>query len=428
MKNIYRIPAVLAALILSLTGCGGKPDSVKEADSPPAETSVTEAVTTAATTAVTTAHTEPAAAPAITVGDEIAGLGYDDSANIWTSDDEQLAKFVNIMKNEVAKSPDIKGTYLLATDDRVLFVGGINSNEADGTNPVNAYSTYEIGSVTKTFTAAAVLQLCEQGKLSLDDKLGKFIPEYEKGADITIHQLLHMRSGISREFFTTEELTDLELFKKYCNDGFTDEELIAALNKNGLEFETGSKMQYSNVNYTLLAMIVEKVTGESFCDYIQKNIFDVCGMEHTSSMKTGDLSTVPEPPFEGQYDYDIYEILPTGCFNDPRTSRGAGDIHSCAADLLAFDRALVNGKLLNEQSLNEMFDLVEGYGCGWQMFRRGEKNVYVHRGAAPLYASYNMYIKSEKYGNIYLIQLHPTFADAEYANTTQSNILLASKT
>jgi hypothetical protein len=186
---------------------------------------------------------------------------YDENGNIWMSDDEQLAKFVNIMKAEVVRSPDIKGTYLLATDDKVLFVGGINSNEADGTTPVNACSTYEIGSVTKTFTAAAVLQLCEQGKLSLDDKLGKFIPEYEKGADVTIYDLLHMRSGISREFFTTEEQTDPELFKKYYNGGFTDEELIAALNKNGLEFEPGSKMQYSNTNYMLLARIIEQVTG-----------------------------------------------------------------------------------------------------------------------------------------------------------------------
>ena len=447
-QNRIYAAAAAAALILSLAGCGNSDETNK--DSAPAETSaaaLTTVTTTAAsettteTTTTTAAQTETTA-PAETApesawetgeyapvtADEIAAMGYDETDNTWSVDGDEYDKFVKIMKNEIAKSEDIKGTYLLATDDRIIFIGGINSTEADGSTKVNAYSTYEIGSVTKTFTATAVLQLIEQGKLSLDDKLGTYIPEYEKGADVTINQLLHMQSGIQREFFTNEEQHDMELFKKYYNDGFTDGELIAALNNNELEFEPGSKTAYSNVNYTLLAMVIEKVTGESYCDYVQKNIFDICGMEHTSSMKLGDLTTVPEPPFEGQYVFDIYEIMPDGYLSCPRSGRGAGDIHSCAADLLAFDRALVNGKLLNADSLAKMFDLSSGYGCGWQMFRYGTRDVYVHEGATPLYATYNMYFRSKKYGNIYLIQLHPTFADMEQARTCAEDILLASKT
>ena len=108
------------------------------------------------------------------------GLVYDETDNTWAATDEDLTEFVSIMKRECAKSPLIRGTYILATDDRVIFIGGINSSDIHG-NKVDAYTTYEIGSLTKAFTATAVLQLCEQGKLSLDDTLDLYFPEFEYG-------------------------------------------------------------------------------------------------------------------------------------------------------------------------------------------------------------------------------------------------------
>ncbi|MBP5581775.1 MAG: beta-lactamase family protein, partial [Ruminococcus sp.] len=263
---------------------------------------------------------------------------------------EEYSKLVNIMKYECARSTDIKGTYLLANDDEIIFIGGINSVDTSG-NKVDAYTTYEIGSVTKTFTATAVLQLCEQGKLSLDDTLDKFFPEYVYGKDITIYQLLHMKSGIRREFFDdthglVEGDTNNEAFeewKKFYSDGYTDEELLAELFAAEPAFEPGKQHSYSNAGYTLLAMIIEQVTGESYAEYIQKNIFDVCGMEHSSSMTVGDVTGVPEPVPDDMYAFDIYDLSPTGYMQNQRTGRGCSDIHTCAADMLAFDRALTGG-------------------------------------------------------------------------------------
>ena len=123
------------------------------------------------------------------------GLIYDETDNTWAAGDGDLAEFVSIMKRECAKSPLIKGTYILATDDRIVFIGGINSSDIHG-NKVDAYTTYEIGSLTKAFTATAVLQLYERGKLSLDDTIDLYFPEFEYGKEITVYHLLHMQSGL----------------------------------------------------------------------------------------------------------------------------------------------------------------------------------------------------------------------------------------
>ena len=334
------------------------------------------------------------------------GLIYDESDNSWSTDDDELKKLAEILKSESENLRSKGGVVLLASDEKVIFIGGSDRTETDGKTKRNAYTTYEIGSVTKTFTATAVLQLCERGKLSLDDKLGSYIPEYEKGKDLTLRQIIHMKSGIQREFFSVEEQMDYELFKKYYNDGFSDEELIKALNTHELEFEPGTQSLYSNTGYTLLAMVIEKVTGEKYCDYIKKNIFDVCGMEHSSSMALGDVTSVPEEPPFGYYSFDINGVFPDGYFMCPISGRGAGDIHSCAADMAAFDNALLSGKLINADSMAEMFSLDMGYGCGWQEIA-GYENCYGHVGATGSYYTLNMVIKTEEYGNLYLIELSP---------------------
>ena len=207
------------------------------------------------------------------------GLIYDETDNTWAAGDEDLAELAGIMKRECAKSPLIKGTYILATDDRIIFIGGINSNDIHG-NKVDAYTTYEIGSLTKAFTATAVLQLCERGKLSLDDTIDLYFPEFEYGKEITVYHLLHMQSGLRKDFVSDDTFLDengnpdAEEFRRYYYDGFTDEELLSMLFSCEPEFPPGTKFSYSNTGYTLLAMIIEKLTGKSYAEYVQKNIFE----------------------------------------------------------------------------------------------------------------------------------------------------------
>ena len=352
------------------------------------------------------------------------GLAYDETDHTWTTNEETFQKLVRIMRQECAFPDTASGVYLLATDESVVFLRGVNSVETDGETRVNAYTVFEIGSVTKTFTAAAVLQLWEQGKLNLDDPLGKYFPEYEKGAEITIRQLLHMQSGLRREFFPDEALeNDPDLMKKYYTDGFSDEELLTALYDAELGFAPGAKYEYSNVNYTLLAMIIEKTTGKSYGEYIREHIFSVCGMDHSYSMEPGGLTSVPEPVPEGTYSFNFDDVFPTGYMTDLRSARGAGDIYSCAADLLAFDRALANGTLLSRESLDEMFNTESGYGCGWVSVGRREP-AYLHSGGTPSYISHNLYCQTKKYGNLYLIILNPTVRNPSHAESIMKDLLM----
>lgn len=369
--------------------------------------------------------------------DITSGLVYDENDNTWSSEDEKLKPLANIMKRECGKSSDIKGSYILGTDDNIIFIGGINATDVNG-NIVDAFTTYEIGSLTKMFTATAVLQLCEDGKISLDDTLNKYFPEFKYGKDITIDQLLHMRSGLRRDYITEETFLsengerNIEEWKRYYYDGFTDEELLDMVFDDELMFEPGTEFSYSNVGYNLLAMIIEKVTDRPYSDYLQENIFDVCGMTHTSSMKTGDVTSVPEfVPSKDAPDEDPYEYVDTLYMQLIKPERGVGDIHSCAYDMLLFDRALISGKLINEKSLTEMFDTDGSYGCGWMQYGELQHHpvdgIYFHGGETWVYKGYNMYCNTEKYGNVYLIQLHPTTAGDEYSVECMQNIVMSLK-
>ena len=352
------------------------------------------------------------------------GLAYDEADHTWTTQEEAFRKPVRIMRQECSAPDTDSGVYLLATDDRVIFLCGVSAVETDGATRVNEYTVFEIGSVTKTFTATAVLQLWEQGKLDLDDPLGKYFPEFEKGAGITIRRLLHMQSGLRREFFPAEDLeNNHDLLKKYYTDGFSDEERLAALfeAEPGHVPETG--YEYSNVNYTLLAMIIEKITGKSYGAYIREHIFSVCGMEHSYCTEPGRLTSVPEPVPEETYAFDFNDVFPTGYMSDFRTARGAGDICSCAADLLAFDRALTGGKLISRESLDEMFNTENGYGCGWLNVGRLEP-AYLHSGGTPSYISHNLYCRTKKYGSLYLIILNPSLRNPSHAEGIIKNILM----
>ena len=323
------------------------------------------------------------------------------SDGVWKNESEVYSDLVGMTALGRYKNGNVNGEYLIASDDDILFFFANDEYEKDGSTKINAYSTFEIGSVTKTFTAVSVLQLAERGKLSLDDKLDKYFPEYEKGRDITIDQLLHMRGGIydycdENEIFHFFGKDDPETQHKIWFDELTDEEFLQALYQADLRTAPGTSCHYSNTEYHLLGLIIEQVSGMSYAEYLQKNIFDVCGMEHSSATETGDVTTVPNAVG------DASSYTENGYFACQNISRGDGDIHSCAADLLAFDRALKNGRLINEDSLAKMFDTKSGYGCGIMEFA-GKK--YGHEGATFSYNTENYMLDSANYGTLYFIKL-----------------------
>ena len=331
-----------------------------------------------------------------------------DTENSWSCPEEKYATLLAKYDKNRAQ-----GAYVVATDADVVYMYCEDATEKDGVTPVSQDTIFDIASASKTFTAVAILQLAEKGKLSIDDTIDKYFPEYENGKKIRIYDLLHMTTGspdylnnpdpfwnISGADAANQKLSDI------FQDRTTDAEFMQALYQAPLSFEPGSEYEYSNTNYRLLAFIIEQITGMKYCDYVKKNIFDKCGMKKTTSMAVGDLTYVPAD----------YEDLVTYGFSDengypvcPNNCRGDGGIHSCLTDMLAFDRALFGGKLLNEKSMEVLLTDVNGYCCGLKR----ETNGYAHDGSSLSCAANNKIIESEEYGHIYVISLvHASGADA----------------
>ena len=313
----------------------------------------------------------------------------------WICPEEKYADIIALYRKD-----NFKGTALVATDDDLLFLYCENALEKDGATPVSQNTVFDIASMSKTITAVAVLQLAEKGSLSLDDTLDKYFPDYEAGKEITIYNLLHMRSGIPDYLNNAENFwdTDLELgqlMRDLVSDKISDEELLTSLYQAPLLFKPGSGFSYCNTNYRLLALIIEQVSGMKYCDYLQANIFDVCGMTHTTSMAVGDLTYVPVN-FEAMYKAGITDE--NGYPMDPNNSRGDGGIHSCISDILAFDRALFGGQLLNEASMEIMLHDDNNYCCGLYSIPG-----YNHGGNGYTTKTMNTIVPSEDYGHIYVI-------------------------
>ena len=327
-------------------------------------------------------------------------IELNEGENSWSVPDERYKSLLESYGG--GKCP---GTMVVATDEDVIYLYCEDGVEKDGVTRISQDTVFDIASCSKTFTAVCILQLAEKGKLNINDTLDKYFPEYEAGKNITISNLLHMSSGIpdylnnpdpfwniSGEDAANQKISDI------LQDRITDEDLLNAMYQAPLSFEPGTQYEYSNTNYRLLAFIIENVTGMKYCDYVKKNIFDKCGMKNTTSMATGDLTYVPQD-FEEQVKYGFSDK--DGYPACPNNSRGDGGIHSNLTDMVAFDRALFTGKLLNQDSMKILFTEENGYCCG---LVKGQDS-YSHTGSSISCSAYNKAVESEEYGHIYIIRL-----------------------
>ena len=332
--------------------------------------------------------------------DIFSDIKLSESENSWSNTNEKYTELL-----ETYGSKKCSGAMAVATDDDIVYLYCEDATEKDGKTPVSQDTVFDIASVSKTFTAVCILQLQEKGKLSIDDTLDKFFPEYEAGKDMTIYNLLHMNTGIPDYINNPDpfwnisgaEAADKQL-SDILQDRTTDEQFLEALYNAPLLFEPGTHFSYSNTDYRLLAFIIEQVTGMKYCDYIKKNIFEKCGMKKTTSMAKDDMTYVPVD-FEEQAAYGFTDE--NGYPVCPNNSRGDGGIHSCLSDMIAFDRALFGGKLLNKRSMEILLKDDDGYCCGLNR----DKNGYSHDGSSMTCSAKNKIIESDELGYVYVITL-----------------------
>ena len=240
-------------------------------------------------------------------------------------------------------------------------------------------SPMPIGSVSKQFCAAAVMLLQEQGKLSVNDTLEKYYPDYAEGGRITIHDLLSMRSGIPE--ITEQSGADV-------TTDHTEEENVTAIKQwvfsQKLSFEPGSSFAYANINYFLLSDIVSQVSGQKYIDFLRESFFSPLGMTHT-----GSIVELPDDPSWAQG--IVYKQVDL----QPGLTNGCGDIISNAADMTAWMNALAGGKAVSAESYKAMTtDHSDGGGYGYGMFTDIADGVG-HYGAIGIYSAFD-YIDTGK--------------------------------
>ena len=270
------------------------------------------------------------------------------------------------------------GAVLIARGGRILHSAAYGFADQDAKTPNTTRTRFRIASISKTFTAAAILLLQEKGALSVHDPLSRFVPGYPSGEKITIDHLLTHRTGIPN-------INNFPGYDRLSESRHMLPEIISFFKDKPLRFEPGSRYEYSNSNYNLLAWIIERASGLSYGEYLAKNIFRPLGMKATAhadddaTISGLALGYTPEGAWALRRAPDLNWSIKTG----------NGSIYSTVGDLYRWDRALHDGRILSRASLQETFrDHGDGIGYPWFLGDRSGRRAARYNGRSPGYTSY----------------------------------------
>jgi CubicO group peptidase (beta-lactamase class C family) len=276
-------------------------------------------------------------------------------------------------------------------DGHIIYDHSSGLADVEHKVPVTSHTNYRIASVTKQFTAMAVMMLKEEGKLSLNDPLTRFFPEIPAyGRQITMRHMLNHTSGL---------LDYGDLVPPGTTTPLTGKDVLRLIaQQDSTFFPPGQRFQYSNTAYVLLGLIVEKVSGMPYGDFLRQRIFTPLGMNHTLLNSTTD--SIPNRAYgytlkEGQLvkkDQSIYSYL-----------QGDGGIYSSASDFCKWDQALYTSRLVQPETLKEIFtasahpDDRTGYGYGWYVEEKYGFKRISHSGGTSGFSSYVVRYPEQKF-------------------------------
>ncbi len=265
--------------------------------------------------------------------------------------DEELTKFLTELINELVAKDEFSGTVLVARDGKPIFTRAVGDAHKGFKVPNQLDTKFNLGSMNKMFTGTAIMQLVQQGKLKLDDKVGKYLPDYpnqDVREKVTIHHLLTHTSGMGHyweEYFQSPKLFEIKSVADYDH----------LANKNPLQFEPGERFSYSNCGPLVLGLIIEKISGMSYYDYIKKYIYTLAGMDNSDCY---DISTIVENLAVGYTRGTpmgrAYDDWQKNLFSHPAKGGPAGGGYSTVEDLLKFDSALRANTLLDAEHFKTM--------------------------------------------------------------------------
>ncbi len=259
------------------------------------------------------------------------------------------------------------------------------ASESIPATPATPDMRYSIGSISKQFTAAAILLLQEEGKLSVDDAVGKYIPGLTRGEEVTIRQILSHTSGY-QDFWPEDYVMTPMLHPE------TAQQILDTWAKKPLDFEPGTQWQYSNTNFVIAGAIVEKVSGQKLMEFLGQHIFHPLGMKSVWNSDEAKLTQTDATPY---YRHALGPLRVA-----PKEGRGwmfaAGELAMTAHDLALWDESLIAQSILSSESYKEMFTEVKlkdgkgtHYGLGVEVIDRNGHRSIEHSGEVSGFVSDN---------------------------------------
>jgi D-alanyl-D-alanine carboxypeptidase len=354
------------------------------------------------------------------------------------------------MVDKTAKELMIPGALVLLRTPQGDFTVSYGTTKLGAAIPPTADTYFRIASNTKTMTAALIMLLAEEGKLSLDDPVSKYVPDVPNGGNITVAELLQMRSGL---YNYTEAPEVWESMDRDLTKDWSPAELLAIAFKRPPNFPPGTAYEYNNTNYTLLGLIIEKGYGKPLGQVMQARLFGPLGMRHTM-LPAGADNTIPEPYTHGYgygstsavlsdtapYPPEVVAAARAGTLK-PNDFTGlnhsfaaaAGGAISTANDLAVWIKALVSGRVLDAEYQRVWLDSFQPqdpdkpdgqqYGYGIVRLSWGPNTIYFHGGETPGYNSKICYDINNRTTLVIWTNMALSLDGQQPANTLMVNVL-----
>ena len=289
---------------------------------------------------------------------------------------------IDAVMQELHRTRGFNGNVLVAKHGKIVYENAIGWADYLHRKELNINSQFELASITKTITGTAILMLMEQGKLSLNDDVKKFFPDFPYDG-VTIRLLLTHRSGMMNYVYFTDDLYRAEHRDERKGITNTQEMALIAQYKPHPFNKPDKRFLYNNSNFMVLGSIIEKVTGQSYADFVKAHIFQPAGMAHTAVYSKAVYDKIPVDVVghdRGQWRYSVAQNFLDGPVGDK-------GVYSTVGDLYLFDRALRAGRLLKQATMDSAYvprnPMLHGhfsYGYGWRIFEAPGQQVIYHTG------------------------------------------------
>ena len=327
--------------------------------------------------------------------------------------DPQLSNKVDEAVQQVLTNTGAPGVSLaIVKGDKIAYLHAYGKAKLDPATPAQTDLRYSIGSVSKQITASLMLLLQQEGKLSLDDKVSKYFPNLTRANEVTIRELLSHTSGY-------QDYWPQDYVPPFMLKPITPEGIMQRWADKPLDFDPGTKWQYSNTNFVIAGAIAEKVTGKPFFELLQEKIFRPLGMKSVTDANPGFLPTLAPV---GYARYGLGPLRPA-----PELGKGwlfsAGQLAMTAEDLARWDLSIIDQKLLSPASYKQLETetlLKSGagsqYALGIGVLMQNGRRVLVHSGGVSGFTSQNMIFPDDRVAIVALVNEDSSSAPAEIAN------------